>query len=225
MESKYSRVPHWDIGLMPVHITYRLEGSLPKEIVSRIRADFLAKKKKLAFEVERQSDVLHSGLYSNEKAKVMAQFEWEIDEALHHTKQGPFHLEHPQLAQIVIDSWKFLHLQKDIYLYAVCVMSNHVHVIVSTPPGKESVDIGGLMNRHKAHTSRECNKILGKTGTRFWEHFYFDRVIRKGKFIRVMWYVLNNPVKAGLVADWRNWNGTYLNPDYDLLFRTGRVMK
>jgi len=34
-----------------------------------------------------------------------------------------------------------------------------------------------------------------------------------------MWYVLNNPVKAGLVKNWKDWPATYLNPDFDLLFR------
>ncbi|MBC6994155.1 transposase [Neolewinella lacunae] len=114
---------------------------------------------------------------------------------------------------------KFLHDRQEIYLYVVCVMGNHVHAIVRAPEGVEKVNIGKLMNRHKTHTAQVCNKLLGKTGAPFWDHFYFDRTIRKNKFERAMWYVLNNPVEAGLVRDWRDWGGTYLNPDFDSLFR------
>jgi len=37
----------------------------------------------------------------------------------------------------------------------------------------------------------------------------FDHVIRAGKFDATVRYVLNNPVKAGLVKDWRDWRWNY----------------
>jgi hypothetical protein len=48
------------------------------------------------------------------------------------------------------------------------------------------------------------NRILSRTG-QFWEHESFDHVVRQGKFFQTIKYVLNNPVKAGLVKEWRQW--------------------
>ena len=31
---------------------------------------------------------------------------------------------------------------------------------------------------------------------------------------RIVWYVLNNPVKAGLVQEWREWPWTYFKYKY-----------
>lgn len=165
--------------------------------------------------------MLSSGIYKHELFAINARYELEIDQALHSIADGPFYLSDPRLAKEIIDSWKFLHDNEDVYVYAVCVMGNHVHALVRAPEGKDEVDIGSLMNRHKSHTARICNKLIGKTGTQFWEHFYFDRTVRRGKFNRVMWYVLNNPVEAKLVSTWTEWTGTYLNPEFDLLFRIG----
>lgn len=37
----------------------------------------------------------------------------------------------------------------------------------------------------------------------------FDHVIRTGKFEATLRYVLNNPLKVGLVKDWRDWPWNY----------------
>lgn len=100
-------------------------------------------------------------------------------------------------------------------------MSNHVHVILSNPPEKPLVDTGALMDRHKTFTASLCNQELNRTGASFWEPKYFDRTIRQGAWLTGMWYVLNNPVKAGLVKTWQGWPGTYLNPRYASHFLEG----
>lgn len=81
------------------------------------------------------------------------------------------------------------------------VMPNHIHMLIEvwqTPLGKILKDI-------KSYTAKEANKVLGREGT-FWEDDYFDRYIRdEDHYRRVVRYIENNPVKAGLVrmaADW-----------------------
>jgi len=64
------------------------------------------------------------------------------------------------------------------------------------------------MHSLKARSARECKLILSRSG-QFWEQESFDHVIRPGKFDATVRYVLNNPVKAGLVNDWRDWRGNY----------------
>jgi len=33
------------------------------------------------------------------------------------------------------------------------------------------------------------------------------------EFTRILAYIVNNPVKAGLVDEWRDWPYTYVNPE------------
>ena len=93
-------------------------------------------------------------------------------------------------------------------------MPNHVHVILSIPRGPSPGSTARIMRRHKSFTARECNLLLDRTGEPFWAGNYFDRTIRRGGWLRTMWYVLNNPVKAKLVDHWRQWPGNWVNPRF-----------
>jgi REP-associated tyrosine transposase len=65
------------------------------------------------------------------------------------------------------------------------------------------------MKSLKGFTAWECNRALGRKGT-FWQQESYDHVIRdSAEFQRIVRYVLNNPVKAGLVKDWREWKWNY----------------
>ena len=62
----------------------------------------------------------------------------------------------------------------------------------------------------KRYTARQCNDILGREG-QFWQHESYDHVIRnQAEWERIIKYVLDNPVKAGLVEKWDDWPWTYL---------------
>jgi hypothetical protein len=104
-------------------------------------------------------------------------------------------------------------------------MSNHVHSVfkpfLSEEELEETFDEDGhlgfnseypglarIMHLLKGRSARECNLILSRVG-QFWEHESFDHVVRPGKFFDTIRYVLNNPVKAGLVKDWRKWRWNY----------------
>ena len=94
-------------------------------------------------------------------------------------------------------------------------MPNYGHVFLDPLAGNPLSDI---MHSIKSYTAHEANRILNRKG-QFWAKEYFDRYIRdEDHFRRVVRYIENNPVKAGLVwsaADWpwssahfRNQEGT-----------------
>ena len=61
----------------------------------------------------------------------------------------------------------------------------------------------------KGATAREANKILNRRGA-FWQHESYDRVVRDEKELnRIIWYTINNPVKAGLVKNAEDWKWSY----------------
>jgi REP element-mobilizing transposase RayT len=142
-----------------------------------------------------------------------------IDDALHELSNGPYHMSKPEIAEIVMDCLKWLAENERWFLYSVCIMGNHLHVVARVPDGQEELDLGPIINSFKTFTSNRGNKVLGTTGSAFWAPVYYDRDVRKGKFTRVMWYVLNNPVAARLVDSWMDWRFTYVHPEYLELFR------
>ena len=75
------------------------------------------------------------------------------------------------------------------------------------------------MQSIKGRSARACNLILGRSGA-FWEHESFDHVIRNGKFDKTIRYVLDNPVKIGLVRKWEDYRWGYCRKDLVDNFRT-----
>ena len=95
--------------------------------------------------------------------------------------------------------------------HAWCIMSNHVHWVLSVSEKDENgkpVYLEDILHSVKLFTARRINENEGKSG-QFWEHESFDTTIRNERhFANVVNYVINNPVSAGLVSDWRDWPGT-----------------
>ena len=56
-----------------------------------------------------------------------------------------------------------------------------------------------------------------KVGTEraFWHNESYDHYVRGEKELaRIVEYILNNPVKAGLVEDWQEWRFNYCNTTF-----------
>jgi REP-associated tyrosine transposase len=65
------------------------------------------------------------------------------------------------------------------------------------------------MQSLKRYTARQANKILGREGA-FWQDESYDHVIQDNdEYIRLINYLLENPVKAGLASKWDAWPWTY----------------
>jgi REP-associated tyrosine transposase len=86
-------------------------------------------------------------------------------------------------------------------VYAYCFMPDHVHLeCVGMSPDS---DLIALTRDWKGVTRRE----LRRQGVHhFWQKGFYDHILREGDDAnRVAWYIFNNPVRKGLVADPRNW--------------------
>ncbi len=132
----------------------------------------------------------------------------EYDRILDNIRSGPHYLREPRVAAIVAEAIKYRD-GIDYELHAFTIMSNHVHMVVTLSDGKVLFDV---LQELKSWTAKQANKVLKRQGE-FWLHEGYDHVIRKGRFGYAIWYVLNNPVKAGIVKHWRDYLWTYLSPD------------
>jgi putative transposase len=77
------------------------------------------------------------------------------------------------------------------------------------------IPLSEIMRWLKTATANRANKLIGKTGTPFWQREYFDRWIRSEKELSsVIAYVEENPVRSGLATcceEWQ-WSSAYKEP-------------
>lgn len=70
--------------------------------------------------------------------------------------------------------------------------------------------LADAMKKLKGVSAYESNKLLNRRGA-FWQHESYDHVIRdEAELGRTIWYILDNPVKAGLCKNWRDWKWSYV---------------
>jgi putative DNA methylase len=113
---------------------------------------------------------------------------------------GQCPLRDPSIATLVEEN--LLHFDGKFYrLFAWVIMPNHVHVLVEMG----DVPLAHVLKAWKSYTSKEANRVLRRQG-RFWEPEYFDRYIRDEEhFHKAVRYIENNPLKAGLVKEAKDW--------------------
>ena len=89
-------------------------------------------------------------------------------------------------------------------LHAYCIMSNHVHLLVTIP--ENDTMFYRVLQSLKRYTAQAANRLLNRTGQSFWHPESYDHVVRNsGEFKRIIEYILMNPVKAELVESWEDW--------------------
>jgi REP element-mobilizing transposase RayT len=110
-------------------------------------------------------------------------------------------LREPAIADIV--ECALLHGVGDRYeLFAWVIMPNHVHVLIRQPDGGRLSDI---IHGWKPWTAKEVNRHRDGSGT-IWQREYFDRYMRNERqFAATVFYIEENPVKAGLAASAAEW--------------------
>ena len=161
------RLPHWNIVGRPLFVTFRLHDSLPAPRI---------------FPPERLT---------------RGQAFVAMDRLLDTATTGPLHLNHPEIASLVVDALQAGDIRFRRYvLHAYVVMANHVHVLV-TPNVVSTKWLGPL----KGFTAHQANRILARSATPFWQDESFDHLVRSNiEFRRIREYIEFNPVTAGLAA-------------------------
>jgi REP element-mobilizing transposase RayT len=221
MKEFYRRhLPHWHPQVAIFFITIRLKNSLPYEIIAALRKE--RERAKLALHELPESE--RKGQNKLDDQRYFERWEEYLDKA----EYGPRWLLHPEVADVVKEA---LHYRdgKIIDLHAYCIMSNHVHLVFEPLRSKSDwqsdlqhddlwndkqsdlghPDVAKILQSLKRYTARQANKILGRQGA-FWQDESYDRVIRDNEeYIRTVDYVLENPVKSGLVTQWDEWRWAY----------------
>ena len=180
----YSRgyLPHRDEINLLQSITFRLADALPDETLRRLEEQ-LALQPACGRNVTRRVQLEH----------------W-LDSGL-----GCRALSHPQVAAVTENA--LLHFDGTRYrLLAWCIMPNHVHVLI-----RPEQNLAAIVRSWKSFTGRwslahGVELGLGIPGKKFWMREYWDRYIRdEPHHRRVIDYIHQNPVKAGLCGKAEEW--------------------
>ncbi len=99
------------------------------------------------------------------------------------------------------------------------VMPDHVHMIFSPLINQQAMEIHSLAeitNAIKGTSSHRVNQMLGRRG-QLWQPESFDHVLRSSENLDAkIIYLMENPVRAGLVREWTNypwlWKKPFVNP-------------
>lgn len=204
-------LPHIQPPGATLFLTFRLAGSLPAVVVEALQDEFEASQERLARIAGDEARQIES---YREQRRQFGRWDAALDSA----GNGLHWLNKPAIAELVAQALNYR--DGDMYdLDCYTIMSNHVHVVF-TPLEKADGSFHSLsriMHSLKRYTAGEANKILDRHG-QFWQHGSYDHIVRDGNELqRIRRYVLNNPVKAGLVETWEAWPWTYLKEGTDHL--------
>jgi len=171
-------LPHLDQSGLVQHLTVHLADSLPSHVIARMEAQvaLLSEVEQIGARRKRIHEMLDSGL-------------------------GACVLRQERCARIVVEALHFGDGTR-YRLLAWVVMPNHLHVLIEQLTGWT---LARVVQGWKRHTTREINRALAGSG-QLWQREYWDRFIRDERhYRRVVEYIHDNPVKAGLVAKPQEW--------------------
>jgi REP element-mobilizing transposase RayT len=178
-------LPHWDVYARPIFVTLHVRGAIPDSAVKRIHADATNLMNM------RGSD------YSRKQKLIFKRLEEWLDRSDHQEW-----LTDPKVACMLRNAIEVRsNGQKWTPLHWV-IMPSHLHILYIG--GNASMK--NLMRDFKRWTATQANKMLGRSGERFWQDEWFDHWSRSaGETERIGHYIRQNPVKAGLVEKAEDW--------------------
>ncbi|HYV28576.1 MAG TPA: transposase [Candidatus Eisenbacteria bacterium] len=195
LAGRYDRgyLPHVRAQGRSYFVTFRLEGTLPQELLRQYQAEreaLLATAEQTEKDASTETQRSLFGLYSEK-------IETYLDAGY-----GECWLKEARIAELMAGAFRFFDGQR-YDLGPWVVMPNHVHVIVR-PLGTHLLD--EIVKSWKGFTAREANRLLARTGESFWAREYYDHIVRDDEErARLANYIHDNPVKAGLCERWEDW--------------------
>ena len=195
-------------------VTFRLADALPQAVVKELRYSMLEEINRL----KKEQPVDYKQRIKDARKKFFGQYDHQLDVL----KYGACYLERPEIAKII--TGRLHELDGKYYdLIAYSIMPNHVHVLFDTSiqvvdddnfyldeAPDNYVQLNQIMKLIKGSTATYANRLLGRNG-KFWQKDSFDHYVRtEREFENIISYILNNPVKAGLVEAWDQYPYSYL---------------
>ncbi len=222
------RLPHWDVDDGTYFVTTCLAGSVPARGLVRLR--------RYRDELERRPrpDGCSVDEWEIRKHKlIFARFDDLID-----FEPAVRHLANEAAASEVQNCLQ--HFAGERYdLLAFVVMPSHFHWVFRpradwvhscVAEDRESKTMRRrsprerIMKSIKGYSARRCNELLELAG-HFWQDESYDHLVRdEDELMRIIDYIENNPVKAGLVGEREDWRWSSASVRLRIGMRVGQPL-
>ena len=196
-------LPHYQPQGGTFFVTFNLAGSIPRAVLDRLlaeRAAIEAGIQAITDPVERVRQA-----YLQEKR-------WfgRWDAVLDRAESAPRWLEQPEIAEMVARAMHYRH-ERVYRLDAFTIMPTHGHMLLAPLPfGEDYHALHQILQSLKGYTARKANLLLGRGGA-FWHGESYDHFVRDAdEHARIVHYIRQNPVKAGLVQKAEDWPWTFV---------------
>jgi REP element-mobilizing transposase RayT len=181
------RLPHWEVADRPHFVTIRCAGSLPAEAVTRIR--------------EIHAAIAAIPASSPEFAALQRQYFLLCERHLD-AGRGFCPFREAAVCHLAIESLAALEARAGWSAPHFSAMPNHVHLLLIPTAAAQSLK--SVLRGWKWHVARHANRLLQRAGP-FWQTDWFAHWSRNDtETRRLIDYIRNNPVKAGLVRRWED---------------------
>jgi REP element-mobilizing transposase RayT len=205
----HKRLFHYNTYNELVFLTWRLAFTLPGSFLQEIE------NKKRDFQ-NKLGQLYHKSQNSDHAQQQEELFTF-YDEQLDRYEAPSISLTQSQYAKVLMDIFHF-HEGKKYSIICYCIMSNHVHLLLQPLeklPG-EFFQLREIMHSLRSYSATKLNQLSHRKGT-LWAYDFFDHSMRdEQNTIDTIKYILENPVKAGLVKQWEDWPWSYLNLDWNI---------
>lgn len=190
------RLPHWEVEDSRYFVTIHLSGSIPAQGRARLR-QFAAQLSQVSKHDEPKR--LHM------QRRIFAEMELWLDRS----EWNP-HLQRADIADMVAEAIDHRHERGDWQMFDYVVMPTHIHLFceIGNRGLKYTLEDFKRWTGHQAVKLLRGSKSRSASGTHepFWQREWFDHWSRSDEEDhRILAYIRNNPVKAGLVQRPEQW--------------------
>ena len=189
-------------------VTVRIADSLPMHIVKQLKDDYQYRVSIIEKELPEAKDVL----IELEKKRYFGKFDQQLDQRI--DSSSIFH------NRKAIDCFKnVLEEKRGVWyeLHAYSILPNHVHFLIDTSIQYQADNqiikgIPEILSYIKKKAAYDIQTELSINRIIWQKENYFHKISNEREWMNVASYILTNPVKAGLVRSWKNWEHSYLKP-------------
>lgn len=180
-------------------VTFRLAGTLPGELVTRLKREREA--------IVQGALAAKRPLTWHEREELFRWYSSRVDACLD-AGHGECYLKRSEIADLVANALR--HFDGQRYQFRAWVMMpNHMHVVVWPKPPET---LSRILHSWKSYSANEANRRLQRVGQPFWQTESYDHLIRdEADSARCCDYTTLNPVNVRLCErpeDWK-WSSLY----------------
>jgi putative transposase len=191
LEFWWERLPHWEVEGGRYFITLHLAGAIPAAGRMKLRD--------VSQELRQRAD-----RQAPEWLRLQRAIFAEMERWLDRSEWNP-HLQRPEIAELVCEAIDHRQQRGGWLVHEYVVMPTHIHLFCEFGAGGMKTVLEDF-KRWTGHRALAILNSASKRYERFWQREWFDHWSRSDEEDeRIILYIRNNPVKAGLITDYLSW--------------------